>query len=59
MSYSKVIELSILELIGQHLLSSQLQLGFKPGLSTTICMGILIRQWFLNIYRRVQQCMVV
>ena len=35
---SKVIELCIL---GQHLLSSQPQFGFKPGLSTTICTGIL------------------
>ena len=38
---SKVIELCILELYGQHLLSSQLQFGFKPGLSTTICTGVL------------------
>ena len=38
---SKVIELCILELHGQHLLSSQLQVGFKPGLSTTICTGVL------------------
>ena len=37
----KVIELCILELYGQHLLSSQLQFGFKPGLSTTICTGVL------------------
>ena len=33
---SKVIELCILELYGQYLLSSQLQFGFKPRLSTTI-----------------------
>ena len=31
----------ILELYGQHLLSSQLQFGFKPGLSSTICTSVL------------------
>ena len=36
---SKVIELCILELCGQHLQSSQLQFGFKPG---TICTGFSI-----------------
>ena len=39
--FSKVIELCILELHGQRLLSSQLQFGFKPGLSTTMCTGVL------------------
>ena len=39
--FSKLIEYCILEVFGNNLLSSQLQFGFKPGLSTTMCTGIL------------------
>ena len=39
--FSKLIEYCILEVFGNNLLSSQLQFGFKPSLSTTMCTGIL------------------
>ena len=39
--FSKLIEYCILEVFGNYLLSSELQFGFKPGLSTTMCTGIL------------------
>ncbi len=34
-------ELCILQACGEKLLSSQLQVGFIPGLSTTMCTGVL------------------
>ena len=39
--FSKVIELCVLEMYGECLLTSELQFGFKPGLSTTMCTGVL------------------
>ena len=40
-SFSKLLEYCILEDFGSCLLSSHLQFGFKPGLSTTMCTGVL------------------
>ena len=39
--FSKVIELCVIEMYGECLLTSELQFGFKPGLSTTMCTGVL------------------
>ena len=39
--FSKVIELCVLEMYGECLLTSELEFGFKPGLSTTMCTGVL------------------
>ena len=39
--FSKVIESCILEMYGKCLLTSELQFGFKPGLFTTMCTGVL------------------
>ncbi len=39
--FSKLIELYILELWGDLLISSQLQFGFKSGLTTSMCTGVL------------------
>ena len=39
--FSKLLEYCILEDYGSCLLSSHLQFGFKPGLSTTMCTGVL------------------
>ena len=39
--FSKLLEYCILENFGSCLLSSHLQFGFKPGLSTTLCTGVL------------------
>ena len=39
--FSKVIELCILEIYGKYLPTSELYFGFKPGLSTTMCTGVL------------------
>ena len=39
--FSKLLEYCILEDFGSCLLSSHLQFGFKPGLSTTLCTGVL------------------
>ena len=39
--FSKLLEYCILEDFGSCFLSSHLQFGFKPGLSTTMCTGVL------------------
>ena len=39
--FSRLLEYCILEDYGSCLLSSHLQFGFKPGLSTTMCTGVL------------------
>jgi len=39
--FSKLLEYCILEDYGSCLLSSHLQFGFKPGLSTSMCTGVL------------------
>ena len=40
-SFSKLLEYCILEDFGSCLLSCHLKFGFKPGLSTTLCTGVL------------------
>ena len=40
-SFSKLLEYCILEDLGSRFLSSHLRFGFKPGLSTTMCTGVL------------------
>ena len=39
--FSKLLECCILEDLGSCLLSSHLQFGFKLGLSTTLCTGVM------------------
>ena len=39
--FSKLLEYCILEDFGSCLLSSHLEFVFKPGLSTTMCTGVL------------------
>ena len=40
-SHNQLLEYCILEDFGSCLLSSHLQFGFKPGLSSTMCTGVL------------------
>ena len=40
-SFSKLLEYCIFEVFGSSLVSSKWQFGFKPGLSTTLCTGVL------------------
>ena len=37
----KVIEQCVIEMYGECLFTSELQFGFKPGLSPTMCTGVL------------------
>lgn len=58
--FSKVIELCILEVYGDHLLTSQLQFGFKSGLSTTMCTGVLkaVVSRYMNGGSKVYGCLI-
>ena len=41
-SLGKVLEWSILTTLSQYLITSNLQIGFKPGFSTTLCTDCLL-----------------
>ncbi len=41
-SLCKLLDLIILDLYGNYLYTSDLQFGFKPGLSTTLCTAVYI-----------------
>ena len=47
--FSKVI---VIEMYGECLLTSELQFGFKPGLSPTMCTGVLkaiVSQYLMGV----------
>ena len=58
--FSKVIELCVIEMYGECLLTSELQFGFKPGLSTTMCTGVLkaVVSRYLDGGSKVYGCLV-
>ena len=59
-SLSKVPEWSILTTWSQYLITSDLQFGFKPGFSTTLCTGALkaVINRYLNKGSKVYACLI-
>ena len=59
-SLSKVLEWSILTTWSQCLIISDLQFGFKPGFSTTLCTGALkaVINRYLNKSSKVYACLI-
>ena len=59
-SLGKVLEWSILTTLSQYLITSNLQIGFKPGFSTTLCTGALkpVINRYLNKSSKVYACLI-
>lgn len=59
-SLSKVLEWSVLLTWEQYFVTSDLQFGFKPGFSTTLCTGVMkaVVNRYLNRGSRVFACLI-